>query len=70
MSDETIAQKQLATLWSTNSGSVRDRCEAEAEAGAIQSYVDLLTCLQMADWANPASKATPLRGASKSRNAK
>lgn len=70
MNDETTARKQLATFWSANSGSARDRCEGEAEAGAIESYVDLLTCLQMSDWANPAWKATSLRGASKSRNAK
>jgi len=71
MNDETAAQKQLVTLWPANPGSVRDQCEGEAVAGGIQSYVDLLTCIQMADWANPTSKvkATPLRGASKNRNA-
>jgi hypothetical protein len=71
MNDETAAQKQLATLWPANSGSVRDQCEGEAVAGGIQSYVDLLTCIQMADWANPASKvkAILVHGASKNRNA-
>jgi hypothetical protein len=71
MNDETAARKQLATLWPANSGSVRDQCEGEAVAGGIQSYVDLLTCIQMADWANPASKvkAILVHGASKNRNA-
>jgi hypothetical protein len=68
MRDENAAQKQLISLWQKNPGSVRDECEGEAMAGGIQSYVDLLTCMQMADWAKPASQATRLRGASKNRN--
>jgi len=70
MRDETTAQKQLVSLWQTNPGSVRDECEGEAMAGNIQSYVDLLTCIQMADSVNADSQGTPLRGASKMRNAK
>jgi hypothetical protein len=69
--DETIAQQQLSSAWLTVPGPARDSCEGEAAAAGIQSYVDLLTCLQMAGWANPApAPATPLRGASKMRNAK
>ncbi|PJG50552.1 hypothetical protein CVM73_35805 [Bradyrhizobium forestalis] len=70
MSDETDAQQQLVALWSANAGPVRDRCEAEASsiAGA-QSYVDLLSCIQAAELANPRPSA-PLKGASKNRNAK
>lgn len=69
MRDENTAHQQLLTLWQKNPGSVRDECEGEATAGGIQSYVDLLTCMQMADWVTPASQATRLRGASKNRNA-
>jgi hypothetical protein len=68
MHDETAAQRSLGTLWATTKPSVRDECEGEATSGGIQSYVDLLTCIQMTDVAN-AMPATPaLRGASKTRN--
>ncbi|UPT88521.1 hypothetical protein HAP41_0000005370 [Bradyrhizobium barranii subsp. apii] len=69
--DETIAQQQLSSTWLTVPGPARDSCEGEAAAGGIESYVDLLTCLQMAGWANPTPPPKPpLRGASKMRNAK
>ena len=67
VNDENVAKAQLATIWSTYSASVRDRCEQEATIGGTGSYVDLLTCMQMTD---PA-KLTPAmdqRGASKNRN--
>jgi hypothetical protein len=71
MRDETAAQQQLATIWSSNAGPVRDRCEAEAMIGDdSQSYVDLLSCMQAAGLTNTQSPAVALRGASKHRNAK
>ncbi|QOG21113.1 MULTISPECIES: hypothetical protein [Bradyrhizobium] len=70
MSDETDAQQQLSALWTANAGPVRDRCEAEATSVPYaQSYVDLLSCIQAAESANPRPSA-PLKGASKNRNAK
>jgi hypothetical protein len=69
MRDETTAQQQLAAGWSSSPGSIRDSCEQEAVAGGSASYVDLLTCLQMAtDWAKASSPTPILRGASKKRN--
>jgi len=69
--DETLAQQQLSSAWLTVPGPARESCEGEAAAAGIPSYVDLLTCLQMTGWANPAPlPAVPLRGASKMRNAK
>ena len=68
MSDEATAQKQLVTLWQTTSRPVRDECEGEATVGGVQSYVDLLTCIQMSD--DAAHPQVALRGASKKRNAK
>ena len=47
--------------------STRDRCEQEATLVGIGSYVDLLTCMQMADPAR-FSPTPSLRGASKDRN--
>ena len=70
MRDEMDARQQLTTLWQSNPGPVRERCEGEAVAGGNESYVDLLTCLQMTDVANSLSTAAPLRGASKKRNVK
>ena len=69
MSDENEAQKQLASSWSSSPGPVRDQCEAEATAGGYDSYVDLLTCMQMStDWVDTQSPKVALRGASKKRN--
>ena len=68
MRDETAAQQQLGTVWSTTKPAVRDSCEGEAASGPAQSYVDLLTCIQMADTASAQSTTPPLRGAGKNRN--
>lgn len=68
MRDESAAQKQLVTVWGAASVPLRDSCEGEATAGGSQSYVDLLTCVQMAEWVKSPSTATRLRGASKDRN--
>ena len=69
--DERLAQQQLSSTWLTVPDPARESCAGEAAAAGIPSYVDLLTCLQMSGWANPnPAPATPLRGASKMRNAK
>jgi hypothetical protein len=72
MRDEKDARQQLITLWPTSSASVRKECEGEATTGGSQSYVDLLTCMQITSEANALSSASaaPLRGASKNRNKK
>ena len=67
MRDENAAREQLAAAWSAYSASVRETCWQEATDVGTGSYVDLLTCLQMAD----PSKLSPtpvLRGASRNRN--
>ncbi len=68
MRDESAAQKQLSTVWSTAPSSLRDSCEGEAAAGGSQSYVDLLVCIQMAEWEKSPSNSNRLRGASNNRN--
>lgn len=70
MRDEDAAHQQLATVWLANSNELRNRCEGEATAAGNASYVDLLTCLQMADPTTPVAAAPALRGASKNRNGK
>ena len=68
MRDENAAQQQLASVWLANSNELRNRCEGEATAAGSDSYVDLLTCLQMADPAKSPAPVPALRGASKNRN--
>jgi hypothetical protein len=68
MRDELAAQQQLSTVWSAAPNPLRDSCEGEASAGGSPSYVDLLTCIQMAEWVKSPSTAPRLRGASKNRN--
>lgn len=69
MDDEKSAQQQLSSMWLKVPAGPRESCEALAMAGGAQSYVDLLTCLQMAGWTDPGSpNPTQLKGASKNRN--
>ena len=70
MRDENAAQQQLLPIWLTSSNELRNQCEGEATAAGSDSYVDLLTCLQMADAAKSLVPATGLKGASKNRNKK
>ena len=47
--DEIQAKDKLGTLWATTSSSVRNRCEGDAVSLGTVSYLDLLSCIQMAD---------------------
>jgi hypothetical protein len=67
MRDEMTAKQQLSTIWQKTSDSARNECEGEADTGT-QSYVDLLTCVQMTDFASALTTGPRLRGASKNRN--
>lgn len=68
MRDETAAQQQLRRLWQTSAVPLRDRCEGEASSAGSQSYVDLLTCIQMENLASSMSDTPKLKGASRTRN--
>jgi hypothetical protein len=68
MRDENEARQQLNTVWLTNSDTIRSQCVGEATAGGSDSYVDLLTCMQMADWDKSTPLPPKLKGASKNRN--
>jgi hypothetical protein len=68
MNDENSAQQELTKVWMSYSAPLRTRCEAEASAGGLPSYVDLLVCLQVAGEASaPATPATTLKGGGKHR---
>jgi hypothetical protein len=49
---ETDAKNQLAKRWSEFSASNRKACIGESSTGGEQSYVELLTCLEMSSGAN------------------
>jgi hypothetical protein len=46
--DETDAKDQLAKRWSSYSASQKKECVGESSTGGEKSYVELLTCLEMA----------------------
>jgi hypothetical protein len=58
MRDETDAERQLQSMWGSTVARLRQRCGQEAQIGGTPSYVDMLTCLQMAQGA---TSTTPPR---------
>ena len=55
MRDETAAEQQLRDIWSSAAVNQRSMCGQEAQIGGTPSYVDMLTCLQIAQGATPTS---------------
>ncbi|QRM28171.1 hypothetical protein [Microvirga sp. VF16] len=53
MRDETAAERQLREIWSSAAAGQRDICGQEAQIGGTPSYVDMLTCLQIAQGTTP-----------------
>ncbi|WP_262271036.1 MULTISPECIES: hypothetical protein [Microvirga] len=53
MRDETAAERQLRDIWSTAPEGTRATCGQEAQIGGTPSYVDMLTCLQVAQGTSP-----------------
>ena len=56
MRDERDAERQLQGLWSGAAAAHRETCAAEAQIGGSPSYVDMLTCLQMAQGTTPTAE--------------
>ena len=48
MRDEDEAQKQVEALWPKAASVDRAACTSEATTGGYQSYIELVTCLEMA----------------------
>ena len=48
MSDESSARDKLTQQWASFPPGNREHCERVAALGQLPSYVELLTCLQMA----------------------
>jgi hypothetical protein len=51
MSDEQRARQRLAGQWSKFPPATRASCTSQESIGGTPSYVSLLTCLQMGQWA-------------------
>ena len=64
MAEENDARQQLETIWQSFSVANRNLCTAEASGQGMASYVELLTCLQIAQ-GGPGSQPTMLKGARK-----
>jgi hypothetical protein len=47
--DEENARQQLSNVWESTPASTRRQCESDGRAMGTTSYLDLLTCVQMAD---------------------
>ena len=58
LQDEKNSREKLGTVWPATAASIRARCRADAAALGTLSYLDLLTCLQLAEDIKPAS-STP-----------
>ncbi len=63
--DEEAARQQLNSLWSSIAASIRNRCESEGRSLGTTSYLDLVTCIQMADELKDAIKPAPKTKAKK-----
>ena len=48
MHDESEAQKEVEALWPNVTSTDRSICVSEATSGGYQSYIELITCLEMA----------------------
>jgi hypothetical protein len=49
VSNEEAAKQQLSTLWASTSVPIRNRCVSEARSLGTTSYLDPLTCIQIAE---------------------
>ena len=64
MDEENSAQNTLRDKWMQFSASQRSRCSGLVQTGGPPSYVELLTCLEMAEQAQKIPDRGLLRGTS------
>jgi hypothetical protein len=57
--EEEAAKQQLSALWASTSVPIRNRCESDARSLGTTSYLDLLTCIQIA--ADEDMKSSPMK---------
>ena len=56
MKDEADAERQLRAIWRSADSAHRATCAAETRIGGSPSYVDVLTCLELAQGVPPATQ--------------
>jgi hypothetical protein len=54
--DETTQKQRLSAVWDSAPAPIRNRCQSDARALGITSYLDLVTCIQMAEEEKAGSK--------------
>ena len=54
--DEEAAKQQLNKLWASTPVSIRNRCESDARFLGMRSYLDVLSCIYIANDSKPDSK--------------
>ena len=54
--DEETQKQKLSSIWTSTSAPIRNRCQSDARALGIMSYLDLVTCIQMAEEERDAKK--------------
>jgi hypothetical protein len=47
--DEEAAKQRLSNIWDSTPATIRRQCEGDGRAMGTTSYLDLLTCVQMAE---------------------
>ncbi len=62
LQDEQVARGNLQKEWSTYSAADRERCLRLSDQGGMPSYVELLTCLQIAKQSGQLPAADRLNG--------
>jgi hypothetical protein len=67
MAEENQAREQLASMWQSFPAAARSRCVAESSGEGLDSYVELLVCLQIAGGDAGKMQPTTLRGARKTK---
>jgi hypothetical protein len=54
--DEESAKQQLNGVWASSPVPIRKRCESDARSLGTTSYLDLLSCIQIAQDTKPTQK--------------
>ena len=54
--DEESAKQQLDKLWTSTPVSIRNRCESDTRSLGMRSYLDVLSCIYIANDSKPESK--------------
>jgi hypothetical protein len=54
--DEENKKQQLSPLWASTSVRIRNRCQSDARSLGTTSYLDLLSCIQLAEDVKPDPK--------------